>query len=286
MKVSRKRRLDDREEHERKEGWRRRDNLSKEVLIYTFEKYPQKVYLEEVKVEDPVKLLKEEVMKLGCKINIDDMVLMWAGRVFEDTDDLWPLLTNTYPGWCCFGRMTFIMYEMRFMELVNEKDFDGIQKYFNEIELSQSFMNESYHNRSDMGFSHLEVAAACSNSTIVQALCDYGQFTIDTAKFMDDSLSLSHFAASVNSIQVIEVLAANGYCLGSEDVFGRTPLMYACIYGHKEMTKYLIDAGSNVNLRDNTGISSLACALQRKHKEIVKMLIGAGAVVDEEHLLS
>jgi ankyrin repeat protein len=137
-----------------------------------------------------------------------------------------------------------------------------------------------------MGFSHLEVAATCSNSTIVKALCDYGQFVINPAKFMNDSLSLSHFAASVNNTEVIEVLVDNGYCHESKDIFGRTPLMYSCIYGHKETIKYLIDAGCNVNVRANNGISAVGCAIERKHKEIVMMLIGAGAVVEDEHFLS
>ena len=281
IKILRKRCLEDREEREHQGGWRRRDNIFKEVFIYTFEKYPQRFYLEEVKIEDPVKLLKLETVKRGCKINLEDMVLMWAGHVFEDTDDLIPLLTSTYPGWCCMGRMSFIMYEMRFIELVNKNDFDGIQKYFKEIELSQSFINENQFNRSDMGFSHLEVAATCSNSTIVKALCDYGQFRIHVAKFMNDSLSLSHFAASVNNKEVIEVLGANGYCHELKDVFGRTPLMYSCINGHRETTKYLIDAGCNVNVRANNGISAIGCAIDRKHTEIVEMLIGAGADAEE-----
>jgi ankyrin repeat protein len=177
------------------------------------------------------------------------------------------------------GRMTFVLYEQRFIDLVNICDFDGIRAYFNEIELSQSFINESYHNRSDIGFSHLEVAAACSNATIVQALCEYGPFLIRKKETICGE-SLPHFAASVNNVGVMKVLHTNAYDIESTDYLGRTALMQACHHGHKEMTEFLIQVGCNLNFRQNeTSITAIKYAMEKKNIGIVKMLIEAGADV-------
>lgn len=279
--VFRQRRLEERKRRD-SERWRSRDDIHKEFIIYTFEKNPQRFHLDEINIDTfSVKSIKEEIANKSCRIKIEDMVLMWAGRVFEDTDDLMLLLRNIHKGWYCMGRMTFLLYEQRFIDIVNTYDFDGIKSYFNEIELSQSFINKSYHNRSNIGFSHLEVAAACSNATIMQALCEYGQFVIPMKENICGE-SLPHFAVSVNNVGVMTLLAAKAYCIESTDDLGRTPLMQACHHGHIEMIAFLIQRGCDVNFRKKgTSITAIRYAMERENLGIAKMLIEAGADVDD-----
>ena len=283
IKALRKRRLEVREQREVTEGWRRRDDICKEVLIYTFEKDPQMFHLKEFKVEDPVKLLKEEIaMQQCCRIKIEDMVLMWAGRVFKDSEDLMPLVNTIRREWNSMGRMTFIMYEQTFMGLVDQKDFDGMQAYFNKIELSRYFIYKSYHNCSYLGFNHLEVATACGNATIVQALLAYyGGFIIAKQQNICGE-SLAHFAVSVNNVEVMKVLADNAYPVDSTDDLGRTALMQACDCGLEEMVAFLIQIGCNLNFRnERTGMSAIGYAIKKNLIEIVKMLIDAGTNVND-----
>ncbi len=41
--------------------------------------------------------------------------------------------------------------------------------------------------------------------------------------------------------------------INMKDAFGKTPLMYATINGHKNMIEFLIEVGANINLTDKDG---------------------------------
>ncbi len=58
---------------------------------------------------------------------------------------------------------------------------------------------------------------------------------------------------------------------------GVTALMRATIEGHTETVKALIDAGVDVNARNNTGGTALMVAVREGHAEVVKILKQAGA---------
>ncbi len=61
---------------------------------------------------------------------------------------------------------------------------------------------------------------------------------------------------------------------------GVTALMVASINGHKEIVKFLVDNGANVNLQNNEGWTALTAASELGHKEIVQLLVDHRADVD------
>jgi len=62
-----------------------------------------------------------------------------------------------------------------------------------------------------------------------------------------------------------------------KDAEGATALMVACKFGHGQIVERLLDAGADINARDNVGMSSMGYAAMMGQQGIVKMLIGRGA---------
>lgn len=62
-----------------------------------------------------------------------------------------------------------------------------------------------------------------------------------------------------------------------KDDGGMTALMVASQYGHAQVIDMLLDAGADINARDNTGKSAMAHAASMGQQGIVKKLIGLGA---------
>jgi len=69
-------------------------------------------------------------------------------------------------------------------------------------------------------------------------------------------------------------------CLEAKDEEGCSPLHYAAMGGHKEVTEYLIDNNSAVNASDAAGCTPLHAAAMLGHIEIIRLLIARGADVD------
>ncbi|MCJ7476145.1 MAG: ankyrin repeat domain-containing protein, partial [Wolbachia endosymbiont of Homalodisca vitripennis] len=62
-----------------------------------------------------------------------------------------------------------------------------------------------------------------------------------------------------------------------DNTFSRTPLHDAVIKGHLEIVKYLIEKGTDVDIRDGWNNSSLQHAASNSHLDIVKYLVEKGA---------
>lgn len=58
---------------------------------------------------------------------------------------------------------------------------------------------------------------------------------------------------------------------------GRIPLCLASDYGQKDVVKFLLDKGADVNVKDKHGISPLLAAIWEGHTNCVKLLLEAGA---------
>lgn len=59
----------------------------------------------------------------------------------------------------------------------------------------------------------------------------------------------------------------------TKDKYGRTPLIEACVHGHIECVKFLLDACSNVNLANKYQNTALHAASLNNHGEIVELLL-------------
>lgn len=61
------------------------------------------------------------------------------------------------------------------------------------------------------------------------------------------------------------------------DIYGRTPLHYAAMYGRTEIASFLIRNGAEVDFEDHDGISPLIYAIKGGHSGTVQTLLNAGA---------
>lgn len=77
-------------------------------------------------------------------------------------------------------------------------------------------------------------------------------------------------------------------CLNICDKDGRTPLMYACMYGDKTLVEYLLHKGSIVNVTDTLGESPLLQCISNfgSSSEMLRCLLDAGADVSEGYMIT
>ncbi|KAK9462559.1 uncharacterized protein V1516DRAFT_165241 [Lipomyces oligophaga] len=64
------------------------------------------------------------------------------------------------------------------------------------------------------------------------------------------------------------------------DIYGRTPLHYACIHGQSQMIGPLLVAGSPIDALDQDNYTALLFAISQKHATCVELLLSSGACVD------
>ena len=90
------------------------------------------------------------------------------------------------------------------------------------------------------------------------------------------SVSIHEAALNGQSGQVAALLEA-GTDVNLKDREGRTPLMYASYNGHAEVMKSLVEKGADINLQDIYGRSALMMASSGPYPAAVKYLLEHGA---------
>ena len=85
-----------------------------------------------------------------------------------------------------------------------------------------------------------------------------------------------HKAARVGHIKAIKRNLASGTDVNAKNEDGVTPLLVAAVSGRKEIIELLIREGADVNAKVN-GVTPLHQAAFRSHKEIAELLIANGA---------
>lgn len=88
-------------------------------------------------------------------------------------------------------------------------------------------------------------------------------------------------ASRDGDVQRVRELLELGTCPDSPDVFsGHTPLHRATIANNIEIVNLLLDAGADVNHRNNnTATTPLECAVVAQHLPIVRALLDRGAML-------
>jgi ankyrin repeat protein len=81
-----------------------------------------------------------------------------------------------------------------------------------------------------------------------------------------------HYAASTGQVAVIEFLLDNSAYIDAESPNGSTPLMMAAMYGSPEGVKVLIQAGAELGIKNQLGLTALDFAV-RGHRQNAKELI-------------
>ena len=83
-----------------------------------------------------------------------------------------------------------------------------------------------------------------------------------------------------NDISAVKELIASGADINhQQERYGHTPLIIACNYNYKELAKFLISKGADINIRGKDGSSALIAAGSNS-QELVELLLSKGADVN------
>jgi ankyrin repeat protein len=99
-----------------------------------------------------------------------------------------------------------------------------------------------------------------------------------SAKKDQDMLNFSFLAAvRLNNMEYARSLLDEGAIINARDSHGRTALMDASFYSHKDICRLLISKGIDVNAKDNAGKTALFWARENCKNGIDDLLKTAGA---------
>lgn len=89
-----------------------------------------------------------------------------------------------------------------------------------------------------------------------------------------------HQAAFMGDVKAIKQHIEAGSDLNEKDQYGSTPLNIAATFDKKEIAKHLIDAGADLAIRSSDGSTALHTAAFFGRKEIVKALLAADVDIE------
>ncbi len=94
-------------------------------------------------------------------------------------------------------------------------------------------------------------------------------------------------AVRKSDVATVKALLAKGVNVNTKFRYDRMALSFACDRGNIEVVKALLDAGADVNARDNFyQADAMAWAVMKGHLEIIVMLLQKGARNDEDVLMA
>ena len=109
--------------------------------------------------------------------------------------------------------------------------------------------------------------------------------TIIDKKYKGDT-AIMKASRRCNGSNIVAFLLENGANINDKEVrdtIDQTPLIVAADGGCKDIVEMLLEAGSNIEHRNDQGETALIAAAQNGHTEIVQMLLDAGANVNQEN---
>lgn len=135
-------------------------------------------------------------------------------------------------------------------------------------------------NKSNYGITPLVHAVGRGNLEIVRMLIDYGasvgrkEETLYRNK--DSPIAV---AATVNKLEILNELIANGADPDAKNLNGITPLMRAANMGHLSIVEALLEAGADkyIEWGNGSGYTALDMAKDGEHSEVVRILEEAEA---------
>jgi ankyrin repeat protein len=187
----------------------------------------------------------------------------------------------------------------------HEMRFDDLEPLRRIIELGYVEINEL---NKDFNLNLLHLSSACNIYPNVEYLLSIG-FEVNKLD-MYKSMPI-HWAVQEGNLEIVELLSKHGAaldvvdCEGQSPLYiassenhinivkflinqkvnlelnsGTTPLIIACCYNNYEIVIELLNAGANINFRDEDGRTPLFYAKLRNNQELVDLLIDEGASIN------
>lgn len=169
-------------------------------------------------------------------------------------------------------------------------------------ELLLKKINPNSRGHKNQYMSPLKIAASIGNKPIVESLIKYGAdvkekgaicFSLKNAEIVELLItngadihstncggnSPMHAAINSEALNAAELLLKYGANVNDQNnMFKRTPLQGAALYGKTQSVKWLVEHGADVNLPDSQGVVAISLAASYKgNAEILKMLLDHGA---------
>jgi ankyrin repeat protein len=122
----------------------------------------------------------------------------------------------------------------------------------------------------------LMLASAFGRHNAISAL--FGAESLDPDVADSKGFTALHFAVQYNLPLCLRVLLDGGASVDCTDKEGNTPLMLACIGGHRRCTSLLLEREASVNAANTTNLkTALHLASQHGHTDCVDILMDFGA---------
>jgi ankyrin repeat protein len=83
-----------------------------------------------------------------------------------------------------------------------------------------------------------------------------------------------------NILQIEELLKTNKLHIDIQNGDNCTLLMMACLYGHIELIRFLINKGSNLESKDRVGHTAIMYVFIHNNIDIIKLFIEKGSNLD------
>ena len=134
-------------------------------------------------------------------------------------------------------------------------------------ELLASWPTAKTEVRNDKDESVLMLAALKGHFSLVQKLVEHD------ADVNKTGWTPLHYAASAGHVKIIEYLLEHSAYIDAESPNGTTPLMMAAMYGTPEAVKVMIQAGADLNPKNQLGLSAWDFAVRgQRHnsKELIE----------------
>ena len=170
-------------------------------------------------------------------------------------------------------------------------------------------INPNSRGRKNKFMSPLKIAASKNNKHIVESLIKYGAdikekeiicFSISNVEMVELLISRGadihgtacggnspmHAAINSEALSTAELLLKHGADINDQNnMFKRTPLQGAALYGKTQAVKWLVEHGADVNRPDSQGQVAISIGASYKgNAEILKMLLDNGARLPPEEI--
>ena len=122
------------------------------------------------------------------------------------------------------------------------------------------------------GQSCLMPASGAGHTETVRYLVGLKDVEVNHKK--NNGVTALHCAVQKGHVDVVQVLIDAGADIDAKNEVGRSPLMFASIKGHLDVVKVLVEAGAGVRATNNDGDTCLLIAANFGHTETVRYLVG------------